>query len=161
MNWVVMARSEGDDKPRQEGSSHVRREAARLMALRLSPMPLYDLIYIHNTFTGEVETVKQTKPDPPPVKKKSKFKTRKADSVRSIILRAAESLPHSFTISQLVVAVWEHDKQRFGLSGYEDKYPDSCKVFPYLCGQRGLVGVGVMRRLADGRYQLITTQGVS
>lgn len=68
-------------------------------------------------------------------------------------LAALEKLPETMTESCLIVGLWQADKDRFGLPSFREYYPDSHKVLTMLCGQRGLVARGHLRRIGNGMYQ--------
>lgn len=53
----------------------------------------------------------------------------------------------------LVVAAWKRAPASLSLEGHPD-IPDASRVLKYLCGDEGLVAIGMLRRVADRRYQL-------
>lgn len=70
-----------------------------------------------------------------------------------LICQAARELPQPFTLAQLVVACWRKAPQRFALAGFPE-YPDTQRVLPALCGKRGLVARGLLRKVAPKMYQV-------
>lgn len=76
-------------------------------------------------------------------------------SNRTIILRAAIGLGEVFSRTALVLAAWDADKERFGLPGSTQFYPDSNKVWAYVCGEKGLLGQNYLAKI--GPDQFITT----
>jgi len=73
------------------------------------------------------------------------------------IYRVAKVLPQPFTMAQLVLACWQSNPKKFGLDGFPE-HPDTHKVFPSLCGQRGLVARGLLVKLAPKLYKVSTAQ---
>jgi len=81
------------------------------------------------------------------------------------VLLAAFALQKSdikkkFTAEDLLVEVWKQDKGAFGLRNYEQKYPDSNKLFTKIDGKDGLVRKGLLKKVADRTYSL-TPAGMS
>ena len=81
------------------------------------------------------------------------------------VLLAAFALQKSdikkrFTAEDLLVEVWKQDQGAFGLRNYEQKYPDSNKLFTKLDGKDGLVRKGLLKKVADRTYSL-TPAGMS
>jgi hypothetical protein len=72
------------------------------------------------------------------------------------ILQAAGSLPATFSDAELVVASWEADKERFGLRGFEQRYPHSNKVIAEICGKKPCspIVLGYLARIAPNTFRL-------
>jgi hypothetical protein len=69
-----------------------------------------------------------------------------------VIMFAAKRLTQPFSVEDLVVEAWKLDKEKFGLSGFEQQYPSNNKVYVVLMGKKGLyqdkierVGQGMLR----------------
>jgi hypothetical protein len=67
-------------------------------------------------------------------------KEQKRSTAAQVILLAAEDLAsagsHEFTEWELTVAAWRRDPARFGLRGYEQKYPDHKRVMSEIMGSK-------------------------
>ena len=72
----------------------------------------------------------------------------------SVILEAAAQLGSRFTLQELIVAAWKLSPSLFGLRGFESDYPDSKRVEVNIWGMRGMVRVGLLVRLNDGRFSV-------
>jgi hypothetical protein len=81
-------------------------------------------------------------PDPP-----------KPGSQRGTVLQAARSFGRPFSLTELILAAWRLDPVSFGLAGVHLVYPDSRPVLVTLCGKRGLVARGLIRRLRQNHYE--------
>jgi hypothetical protein len=77
-----------------------------------------------------------------------------------VLLAAREcsdgDLKKSFTAEALLVAAWEADKHAFGLRGFEERFPDSNKLYTKIDGKGGLVAKGLLR--AEGERTLQITE---
>jgi hypothetical protein len=60
----------------------------------------------------------------------------------------------SFTAEELSVEAWLQDQASFGLRGYEDKYPDSNKLFKSIDSKGGLVAKGFIVKVGDRTFRL-------
>jgi len=59
-----------------------------------------------------------------------------------------------FTFEELVLHTWKVDKNRFGLRGCEEKYPDSHKLHAHVFGGTALVAKGYLRFEKNGSLYL-------
>mgnify|MGYP001561024952 CR=1 FL=1 len=75
-----------------------------------------------------------------------------------LVLRAAADLGERFSRTALILAVWQADKERFGLAGCEQYHPDANKVWVPCCGDRGLLGRKLMVKVGTDCYAL-TVEG--
>ncbi len=75
---------------------------------------------------------------------------------KDIILLVATKLNQPFTEEELVVAVWEMDKEKFGLKGYKQQYPDNNTIRACLMGQDGLVDKGKIIKVGQKQYRAKT-----
>jgi hypothetical protein len=79
------------------------------------------------------------------------------DKVLLAALKCSQGdLKKFFTAEALLVAAWETDNHAFGLRGFEDKYPDSNKLYTKIDGRDGLVAKGLLR--AEGERTLQITE---
>ncbi|MBN2331385.1 MAG: hypothetical protein JXC85_06225 [Candidatus Aenigmarchaeota archaeon] len=69
-------------------------------------------------------------------------------------------IKNKFTAEDLLVEVWQQDKGAFGLRNYENKYPDSNKLFTKLDGKGGLVRKGLLKKVSERTY-ILTPAGMS
>ena len=76
------------------------------------------------------------------------------------ILLAASKLDGEFTAEQLVVKAWKLFPRTYGLSGFEDLYPDSNKPLSYVMGQKGLVTRCWLKKLRPKVYS-VTMAGLN
>jgi hypothetical protein len=79
-------------------------------------------------------------------------KTFSTTSRSALIIRVVYGTTGEFTIEDLIVLVWEKNKQQFGLEGYEEKYPDSQKVKCVVYGNRGLARSGYLVKTGRRTY---------
>jgi hypothetical protein len=72
------------------------------------------------------------------------------------ILQAAGTLPPTFSDAELVVASWEADPERFGLRGFERRYPHSNKVIAEICGKKpsSPLVLGYLARIQPNTYKV-------
>ncbi len=70
-----------------------------------------------------------------------------------IILMVANKLKQPFTEEDLVLAVWQTDKTRFGLRGFEQQYPNNNLVKCCLMGKDGLIATGEIIKVKTGVYR--------
>lgn len=66
----------------------------------------------------------------------------------------AAGMPQPFTAADLTAAAWAMYPDQFALAGHPS-HADSHAVMAVLCGKRGLVHRGVLKRLDGGKYQFI------
>lgn len=75
-----------------------------------------------------------------------------------ILLAAVEitggDLNSDFPAERLVVQVWGHDKEAFGLRTYEKDHPDANKLYTKLDGKKGLIARGLLEKVGERRYRL-------
>lgn len=81
------------------------------------------------------------------------------------ILKAALSLTEGdlkrkFTAEELLVNVWNEDNSSFGLRGFEEKHPDSNKLYTKLDGKDGIVKKGIFKKVGE-RIYVLTEAGLS
>jgi hypothetical protein len=69
------------------------------------------------------------------------------------VLNVARSLPQPFTLNDLSVACWHHDRAFFGMKGHEH-FPDNHKIHTFLYGKRGLVYNGLLLRVEEGLFRV-------
>lgn len=84
---------------------------------------------------------------------------------QQVLLAALEcstgDLSKSFTAEDLLLAAWKRDQMSWGLRGYEDKHPDSERIYVELdrasVGGRnvrgGLVGIGLFEKVRQRTYR--------
>lgn len=60
----------------------------------------------------------------------------------------------SFTAEQLIVTAWEMDKSAFGLRGFEDRFPDSNRLYTNTDGKDGLVAKGLFVKAGERMFRL-------
>lgn len=84
--------------------------------------------------------VKETTPPRPP-------------TAADTLLVVAASLPPTFTAADLTVAAWKADPDRFGMPNGHN-YPDSHRVSCSLLSTKGIVGAGLLERVARSTYRL-------
>jgi hypothetical protein len=83
----------------------------------------------------------------------------KTGSLTDLLLASARSFRGGeFTQEELIVRAWRYHKDAFGLDGFKADYPDSNKVIVNLCGNRGLVARGYLRKLGPKRY--VVSRGI-
>ncbi len=74
------------------------------------------------------------------------------------ILLAAHHLEEAgqspFSAEALIVGVWQHYPQTFGLKGYAEQYPDSNKVLSSIMGEKGLARRGWLIKMGQKLYAL-------
>lgn len=80
-------------------------------------------------------------------------------SIKDKVLLAAlkctgGNIEQSFTAEQLIVTAWEMDKSAFGLRGFEEKYPDSNRLFTNTDGKDGLVSKGYFNKAGERMFRL-------
>jgi hypothetical protein len=88
-------------------------------------------------------------------------------SLRQQVLLAAidcsgGDLTNSFTAEDLLLAAWKRDPFAWGLRGYEDKHPDSERIYVELDRasvrgrnvRGGLVGIGLFEKVRQRTYRL-------
>ena len=68
------------------------------------------------------------------------------------LLRVARAMPQPFTLNDVSVAVWKACPDFFGMKGYP--YPDNHKVHYILYGERGLIAMGLIRRVRQGLFEV-------
>jgi len=66
----------------------------------------------------------------------------------------------TFTAEALLIEVWNQDNGAFGLRNYEDKHPDSNKLFTKLDGKGGLIRKGLLKKVAERTY-VLTSAGMA
>ncbi len=80
-------------------------------------------------------------------------------SIRDKVLLAAlrccdGNTEQPFTAEQLIVTAWEMDRSAFGLRGFEDKFPDSNKLYTNTDGKDGLVAKGYFVKAGERMFRL-------
>ena len=80
---------------------------------------------------------------------------------QQILLSAYEltggDLQKTVTAEQLLVHAWNEDKHAWGLRGFEERHPDSSKLFKELdvhAGKQGIVGEGLLTKVHQRVYRL-------
>lgn len=73
---------------------------------------------------------------------------------RQRILVAAAKLEQPFHETQLVLAAWRADPQRFGLKGCDEPHPDANLVRCEVMGKARLVGRGYLERVGERTYRI-------
>ncbi len=66
-------------------------------------------------------------------------------------------LQKSVTAEELLVHAWNEDKHAWGLRGFEERHPDSSKLFKELdvhAGKQGIVGEGLLTKVHQRVYRL-------
>jgi hypothetical protein len=76
-------------------------------------------------------------------------------SVQGKVLQAARSLRQPFSLTELVLAAWKLSPKMFGLPGSEANYPSDRRVYVSLCGKKGLVACGWIRKLPKNMMEAI------
>lgn len=75
-----------------------------------------------------------------------------------VLVAAAEisdgDLSRDIPAEQLLVQVWTHEPDAFGLRGYEHKHPDANKLYTKTDGQKGLVARGLLEKSGERRFRL-------
>lgn len=75
------------------------------------------------------------------------------DTLPELVLRAAETLPSPFSLTQLVIACWQLCPIKFCLADDGNRihlnYPSDNKVISLLSGERGLVKRGLLERVGN------------
>jgi hypothetical protein len=86
---------------------------------------------------------------------------------QQILLSAYEltggDMQKTVTAEQLLVHAWNEDKLAWGLRGFEERYPDSSKLFKELdvhAGKQGIVGAGMLTKVHQRVYRL-TASGLA
>ncbi len=64
------------------------------------------------------------------------------------------NLDQDFAAERLLVQVWQHEPDAFGLRGYEKKHPDANKLYTKLDGKKGLVARGLLEKTGERRFRL-------
>jgi hypothetical protein len=59
-----------------------------------------------------------------------------------------------FTAEQLIVTAWEMDKSAFGLRAFEEKFPDSNRLYTNTDGKDGLVARGFLVKAGERMFRL-------
>jgi len=77
--------------------------------------------------------------------------------MHGMVLEAARTLPQPFHEAALIVAAWQMFPSMFGLWGCWLKYPDARKIYITLCGKRGLIKRGFIKKVGS-RYA-VTDRG--
>lgn len=77
-----------------------------------------------------------------------------ATSAIATLLKVAKSLSSPFTLTQLVIAAWQHTPSSFGLPEDEERYPSDNRVRVLLFGRRGLISRGLLRKVENGMYEV-------
>lgn len=90
----------------------------------------------------------------PPPKEPTVWGSVREDSLGGRLLLVARDYGKPITPEMLAVRAWEAFPEAFGLRGFERLHPDNNKVNATLCGSKGLVARGFLRRLADGRLEV-------
>lgn len=72
------------------------------------------------------------------------------------VLEAAKQLAQPFHKHSLVVRAWQLSKQTLGLYGFEELHPDRNKILSCLCGAKGLVALGLIRRLKPDWFEVVS-----
>lgn len=67
--------------------------------------------------------------------------------------RQEEHGDRTVSFGDLVVAAWKRAPAALSLEGHPD-LPDASRVLKYLCGDEGLVAIGLLRRVAERQYRL-------
>lgn len=93
---------------------------------------------------------------PPAPPRKPLGGPRNRNSRKVLLYQVALTFGRPFAMEELVVAAWERHPEEFGLCGFP--HPCSNKVISELCGQRGLVGLGYLRRTMPRTYVAVTEQ---
>lgn len=70
-------------------------------------------------------------------------------SMTHTFLKAAATLPPTFTQEDLVVAAWNLDKEEMGLKGHKDTQADARKLQNYLYGKYGMIPRGFLAWVGD------------
>ncbi len=78
----------------------------------------------------------------------------KPDSQAGVALATARAFGRPFNFGQLVQAAWRRSLV-FDLEGIEQELPDSRKVWNTLCGKRGLISRGLVRKCGEGLYEVV------
>lgn len=73
-------------------------------------------------------------------------------TINDKILSAAKELPTEFRQEDLIVTCWQRYPAEFSLGSYS--YPDSNRIISSLCGKKGLVFRGFMRRVRPKVFRL-------
>lgn len=73
---------------------------------------------------------------------------------RQRILVAAAKLEQPFHETQLVLAAWRADPERFGLKGCDEPHPDANLIRCEVMGKARLVGRGYMERVGERTYRI-------
>jgi hypothetical protein len=71
-----------------------------------------------------------------------------------IIMFAAKKLPQPFSVEDLVVEAWKLDKEKIGLDGFKQFYPNNNKILSALMGKKGLYNGGKLVKLGKGMLQI-------
>lgn len=108
---------------------------------------------------AELAQLRNGLPSNAALEKKEKKRPRprppvKPGSMSQMVLLAAASLEaKTFTLETLTVQAWvQWPNEVFGLKGYESDFPNPNLVSATLCGKRGLVARGLMKRIAPRVY---------
>ncbi len=80
-------------------------------------------------------------------------------TLEDLVLVAAQEitagdLTHDFAAERLLVQVWKHEPEAFGLRGYEREHPDANKLYTKLDGKKGLVARGLLEKSGERRFRL-------
>lgn len=79
----------------------------------------------------------------------------RAGGMTEMLLAAAKKLDSPFTVQDLTVVAWKMFPRTFGLKGHVAEHPDHNRVVAALCGGKGLVARGLIRRRSDGLLESV------
>jgi hypothetical protein len=75
-----------------------------------------------------------------------------------VLVAAAEiaggDMSRDFAAEHLLVQVWKHEPEAFGLRGYEREHPDANKLYTKTDGKKGLVARGLLEKSGERRFRL-------
>lgn len=83
---------------------------------------------------------------------KKRYSERSTMTAVDKVLEVARGFSGSFTRTDLILCCWKRYPLDFGLKGHEFDYPDTNRVWSVVCGQRGLLGKGKIRKTNDGKF---------
>lgn len=157
----VLAREMTNGKPREEHGAKLlerrRKLIAELDCKPASPAPqappdsrVTSLAYLEGYYAGRGQA------DGYGEGNGRKRREIPAGSQSDLVMQAAKSMPPGpFDRADLVVAAWKLAPNVFGLDGQWRLHPCSNKVYALLAGKRGLVGRGLLRKVAAKRYEVV------
>jgi len=87
---------------------------------------------------------------------------KSGQTLDDLVLVAAQEitggdLKQDFAAEKLLVEVWKHEREAFGLRGYEREHPDANKLYTKLDGKKGLVARGLLEKSGERRFRLTRT----